>query len=88
MTRQELFLLLEGLHAYDSGATDSGIHDEISKRKVSKYLLLMERKDLLNLLSIFIRDVFLSDESLNRGYSIEDVLEFMKWLDSEMGVYI
>lgn len=33
MTRDELRDALDGLHAYDGGATDSGIHDETLRAK-------------------------------------------------------
>ena len=86
MTDEELFDALDGLHAYDGGAIDSGLHDEALRLRVKDEIW----KDLnppalfTPRLARLVRDRMLNEESLAQGYGLEDVSEFIRWLDEEM----
>ena len=84
MTELELFDALDGLYAYDSGATDSGIRDEGLKEKVKTHLEDMEDEAFRITMSMHIRECFVSEEAIKQGYGIEDVKAFIDWLDREM----
>ena len=75
---------LDGLFAYDSGCTDSGIHDEVLRAELVHKLHNMSKEDLLGL-SRFVREQYLSEDALSQGYTLEDVAEFIHWLDDYMG---
>lgn len=47
MTDAELFDALDGLFAYDTGATDSGIHDEALRLRALKELTPLRLADFL-----------------------------------------
>lgn len=87
MDDKELRDALDGLFAYDTGSTDSGIRDEgLRQRCVAE---LQQRaapgETAARLfLSRMIRDMWLSDEALEQGYGIEDALEFTDWLGERM----
>lgn len=76
---------LDGLHAYDNGATDSGIHDEMLRQRVKEYLRSLPEDRRRKLLGRIGRDLYLSDGALEAGYGMESILEFARWLD-DMGV--
>jgi len=86
MTDQELMDALSGLFAYDSGATDSGIHDEELRARVieeirsdaGQFSLFGDR------VSRLAREMFLTDEAIDEGYGLEDVQLFANWLDDYM----
>lgn len=80
MTREELFEAIDGLMAYDTGATDSGIHDESLRQKVVKTLEEMTKDERRRCLAEFARN-YLSDEAIDEGYGIEDVRELCDWVD-------
>lgn len=89
MTETELRDALEGLFAYDTGAVDSGIHDEGLRARcqeaISEMRLGAEAAPRL-WLSRLVRDLWLSEEALQQGYGVEDAVEFLRWLDERMGV--
>lgn len=87
MTDDELRDALEGLFAYDEGATDSGIHDEGLRKRCMQEV--EERKALGEtlprlLVSRMVRDMWLSEEALAQGYGIEDAIGFTEWLDRQL----
>lgn len=90
MSEQELREALDGLFAYDTGAVDSGIHDEALRQKciaAIKALPLAPGELVPRLwLSRLVRDRYLSEEALAQGYGIEDVFSAMsnKWLKSPL----
>ncbi len=90
MTEQELRDALDGLYAYDGGATDSGIHDEVLRQKCITTIKAMPLKpgELVPRLwlSRLIRDMWLSEEVLEQGYGIEDAISFLRWLEEEMEI--
>lgn len=88
MTDEKLFDSLDGLFAYDTGCTDSGIHDEALRQEVIGYLRSLSESDLRIKLSTFVRDYYLSDKALEQGYGIEDVAKFLQWLSERMGIQL
>ena len=84
MTTEELASALSGLFAFDSGATDSGIHDEVLRSQVKDILHGMAEEECRLTMSRILRDLFLSEEALAEGYGIEDAAEFIRWLSDRM----
>ncbi|AFC32868.1 hypothetical protein PM3016_6232 [Paenibacillus mucilaginosus 3016] len=80
------------LHAIYSDE-ETGIRDENREETES---LEFETKEKLHSLSVeeqrfflsrLCRDEFLSETALEKGYGIEDVVVFLRWLDDNMGIY-
>lgn len=88
MSDADLWDALSALHAYDMGATDSGIHDERLRERVKETLRQMDPTVRLAFLARGIRDHMLSEEALQQGYGVADVEEFLEWVQSEMGIAI
>lgn len=91
MTRDELIKALDGLHAYDDGAVDSGIRDESLRARCIeelKRITAAEPEDGREFFSRLVRDMWLSEEAIEQGYGIEDALGFVDWLDERMGIYL
>lgn len=89
MTDDELMAALDGLFAYDSGATDSGIHDPALKERVKAELNWGNRDhDVIRAtnarLSRIARQLYLTDEQIEQGYGLEDIRHFAVWLDDGM----
>lgn len=84
MTDEELFDALDGLYAYDQGATDSGIHDERLRQRVSEYLDGLETRSLNETLRRYLLTMYLSDEAFDQGYGVEDVRNVLDWLYDEV----
>jgi len=85
---EQLRKALDGLYAYDTGATDSGIKDESLRQQcidAIKAIPVGPHELVPRLwLSRLIRDMFLSEEALAQGYGIEDAMSFLRWLEDEM----
>jgi len=86
MTEEELFDAFDGLMAYDTGCVSSGIHDEELRARVKTHLETLDEKALQLTLSRFILQEYLTDDAIRQGYGIEAVAEFIKWLDTYMGI--
>lgn len=86
MTNEELMDALDGLHAYDGGATDSGIHDERLRQRCRHMIDSMDPDESRIVLSRGVRDLYLSDEAISEGYGWEDVLDFLKWIDNGLEI--
>jgi hypothetical protein len=71
-----------GWYAYDQGATDSGIHDDLAKDAFFDWLheFAKDTETERLTLSRWIRDYWLSEEALAQGYGIEDVKSYLEWL--------
>lgn len=80
MSDDEMGDAMEGLFAYDTGCTDSGIHDDALREKVKAWLQAVDEKWL----SRWVREAYLSERALEQGYGIGDVAEFFKWLGDWM----
>jgi hypothetical protein len=88
LTQAELYAALDGLMAYDLGATDSGIHDERLRARVKDQLQALSEEEFRFTISRFVRDACLAEDQLAAGYGIEDVRDFINWLSREMGIDI
>lgn len=82
MTDEEYSAALDGLYAYDTGCVDSGIRDEVLRRKVIAELKLEDSHN--SRLSRIIRELCLTDEAIAQGYGIEDCVSFVDWLGGRM----
>lgn len=80
MDNEQLRDALDGLFAYDMGATDSGIHDVALKCAVKGVIAIIPPADLTRM----IRDMWMSEEAIAQGYTVADAYEFMQWLGDEM----
>jgi hypothetical protein len=86
VTHEELSDALDGLHAYDSGCTDSGIHDEALRARVKAHLATLDDDKWRWTMSRIVRDLYLSEEALEQGYGLEDVAGCIKWLADRMEI--
>jgi len=83
MTDNELKSALSTLYAADK---NNGTADETLRASVIAEL----RKDRSEseLFSVrvtkIVRDMFLSDEVIEQGYGLEDIRDFINWIDEEM----
>lgn len=87
MTEAELTDALNGLHAYDEGATDSGIYDERLRARCITYLKakpLRPGQLLPDVTARIMRELYLTDEAIARGYGVEDAVGFARWLGERM----
>lgn len=88
MTEEEFRDALDGLFAYDTGATDSGIKDEKLRQQCKEYMQSMPREphELVPRVwfSRLVREMWLDEVRLAQGYGIEDAIAFLRWLDDEM----
>lgn len=76
---------LEGMFAYDTGATCSGIHDPSLKSRAKYYLETLRPLDHRAVLAKMITELWLSEQAIKIGYGPEDAYEFLRWLeDNEM----
>jgi hypothetical protein len=66
---------LEAIYAYDTGSTDTGIHDEGLRDRLVAILDAASEEDVRLSLTRWVRDAYLSDEALGNGYGWEDARE-------------
>lgn len=66
---------LDGLFAYDKGATDSGIHDEELRQEVKRHLATLPDEEKKELADRIIEEF---------GWGSEDSEEFFEWLEEDM----
>ena len=78
---EELRDALDGLHAYDVGATDSGIRDEDLRARCIARLAKMRPIEIRSM----IREMRLSPARVAEGYGIADAEELRMWLRDDMG---
>lgn len=79
MTYEELRDALDGLHAWDDGMVDSGIHDDEVRERVRAMLQALPYQDRKALLIRVIADLCPPDQ----GYGSEDVQAWLEWLRDE-----
>jgi hypothetical protein len=78
MTEQEFIEAVDALSAYDSGATDSGIHDlELFSRVWKQFNDWDETTRNIAMSHLFMK--YLSEEALAEGYGYEDVIDLIDW---------
>lgn len=80
MTDERLADVLDGLHAYDMGATDSGIKDE-ELRGAALAELAMRPSGFVDWV---IHRLYLTPEAQASGYSEEDADDFREWLGDQI----
>lgn len=83
MEFEELKDALLGLYAFDSGCFDSGIHDESLRHRVIAEISMVDGREDMRVCRV-VREAFLEEEALSLGYRLEDVSEFIEWLDERM----
>jgi hypothetical protein len=85
MTDEELWAAIDGLMAYDTGCTDSGIHDERLRAKVHAELEKAIRPNQMysDRLSRLAGKYLLSEEAIADGSGLEDVEELINWLKDD-----
>lgn len=81
MDKRELFQSMDSLMAYDLGATDSGIKDEDLRKRVMKHIDNLSEEEFRIVMSEYICSYFVNEEAVKNGYGIEDVVNFIRWLD-------
>lgn len=81
MKRENLFNALDGLFAYDNGATDSGIKDDALKKEVSDYL-----KNQCNGRTTYpdILVAFVNKHYSKPPYGPEDARAFRDWVENDL----
>ncbi len=80
----DLGMAIDALSAYDSGCTDSGIHDQDMRQAVKDYLESLT-DDQYRVAVGRIAAEKLDESSLWCGYSIEDVVSLHEWLEELLG---
>lgn len=85
----EVFRKLEAIYAYDTGSVDSGVRDETLRKELVEHIDASEdasanivSDDFRIALSRYVTDIMLSQRSVEAGYGWEDVLGFLRWIDS------
>lgn len=85
MDPDELRRSLDGLFAYDSGATDSGTHDErLRERVIAELAFHRQFPTWRAYLARLAREMWLSEEAIEQGYGCEDAARFLEWLEDRM----
>lgn len=75
-----------GLAAYEDGATDSGIRDEVLRAKVEAYINGLSREQYRKLRAMVARE-FLDDEAVEQGYGMESAREVDDWIEERRHVW-
>ena len=88
MKYEELKDALDGLLAYDEGATDSGIHDEGLRMRCQEYIRSLPPEEMRALVAKLTIDMWLSPEALKAGYGPEDAKTFLEWMDMDMNCLV
>ncbi len=85
MTPGEILTELVAHCAYETGSTDSGVHDP-TRRKVLVDALrsVMQQDDYRALEARWFRDYWLSEEAIGQGYGMADAADFWKWLEHDL----
>ncbi len=78
----DIFDPMVGIYAYDTGCVDSGVRDEVLRKRLADRIDAMPDDELRLRLSRWLRDEFLSDDRLADGYGWEDAMKFCQWIDS------
>lgn len=80
MNDEELAEALDGLHAYDEGAIDSGIKNE--ELRVAALAELARRPP--SAAEQIVHQLYLSPQKRAAGYSEEDAAGFREWLSEQL----
>lgn len=89
LSDDEISHMLEEMYLYDNGQRSLSEGNELMRGKLREAIddgnerkphqLISDRIRLI--LSRYVRDHYLTEEALAQGYGIEDVAEFIRWLD-------
>jgi len=88
-TDKDVFDIMIGLFAYDSGHEVSDIGDDDNSFRVVVAAWLdrefkkpeNKHRHIPQVMDRFVREEFLAEEALARGYGCEDVVRFLSWLE-------
>lgn len=83
MTDDELRDALDGLYAYDTGSIDSSIRDEsLRKRCIAELNSDLRAGEQVPRVRVgrIVRELYLTEEALQKGYGPEDAHGFLEWL--------
>lgn len=81
----DIFDTIDGLFAYYSGATDSGLSDAKKQSELKKYLNDdLDRANIL--LGNYVREHFFKNDETINNYGLESLKEFYNWLSEKMGI--
>lgn len=81
-----VFKLLDRLHDYDVGVT-SGLHDDLLKKSIADVLKTMSNEGRNQFIARYIRR-FLTDKAIAESHGIANVIETIKWLETDFDIYI
>jgi hypothetical protein len=79
MTLYEAIQVLLRFYSWDFGDRSNGLYDQTLRTELAQLIDSADLGDVRVTLGRFVREEFLSDESLNAGYGPEDVLGFLDW---------
>lgn len=85
MDYDDLLDAIDGLHAWDGGAVDSGIRDEALRQRVIDHVRALSADERRWLLSRAMRDLCLTDDRIDQGYGWEDALDLAHWMRDNFG---
>ncbi|MCE4957724.1 hypothetical protein [Macrococcoides caseolyticum] len=86
MSKNTIFNALDSLMAYDLGATDSGISDDILRNDIKIYLLALENDEFRVIITEFIQIHFCNEKAVASGYGVEDIKLFINWLENFLNI--
>lgn len=87
MTDEDIKDALDGLFAYDTGCVDSGIKDERLRARVIAELNKDWGSDMYSKrLARIAREMFLTDEAIELGYGLQDLRQFLEWIDEQFEI--
>lgn len=86
MSDIEMMSVLDGLYAYDSGCTDSGVSHGTLRQRVINEIKAVDRAGRIGATRLreLAREMWLSDSAVTQGYGLQDMLEFMRWIDDRL----
>jgi hypothetical protein len=76
---RNIFEELEGFYAWDQGATDSGVKNDVRRTEVAAIVDATPEETIRLDLAVFVRSAYLSGEALEQGYGPEDARAFLNW---------
>lgn len=86
MDDNNLLNFLDGLFAHDTGSINTGIEDEQLRNKIILHLKALDEDTFSYILAKYIQKYLVSPEALKKGYGIEDVVTFIRWLGQYMNI--
>ena len=84
-TQEDLKDYIDGLYAHHLGFDDE-LHAVVMKKLVLEHLLPMTPDERRVAMARVVRDIFLSDEAIAKGYGCEDAYGLICWLSEDLKV--